>query len=276
MQNSKMLCRWPEKADSLKNILKILGYSNQSIKKSGLKKSQLEKIIKKRESFTIPCSLFNKGIINPTYEGPSLPKLLKETDKYLVVSKPSGIHGHPFSYSEKNNVLSFLREKNKFSFLATNDLQWDRGLLYRLDFETSGLMVLTNDNDLYRKAREGTLLGRKVYMALVEGHYRGGERIVNKISTQGKKIKANKSGREVTIEILDRQFLSNPERTLLKVLLKEGARHQIRFQMSDVGHPIWGDQLYGAKESSSRFGLHCYQYEVGKEIFEDNDFWFAT
>ena len=36
--------------------------------------------------------------------------------------------------------------------------------------------------------------------------------------------------------------------TLLKIDLKAGRHHQIRTQLSKIGHPIKGDLKYGSKE----------------------------
>jgi len=62
---------------------------------------------------------------------------------------------------------------------------------------------------------------------------------------------------------------SNREHSLLLVELKQGHRHQIRFQLSELGYPIIGDQLYG-NQQADRMYLHCLSYLVddcGKRWF---------
>lgn len=261
---------------SLKEVLKSWGFSQQSIKKAGLSKNYLEKIIRPKDEIELPELLYNKGMINPKFEGPDSPRIIKETGSFLALSKPSQIHCHPLSYAEKDNILSYVRSKGKFSYLQVNEENWDRGLLYRLDFETTGLIVLTNNEDKYKEAREGKLLGKKIYMVLVEGHYDGDLKLVDKISTTGKKIKVDDFGKEVHLDILEAQHLISPNRTILKVQLHEGARHQIRSQLSNMGNPVWGDMMYGAETVGNRFGLHCFSYEIDGQVFEDPYFWFSN
>ena len=39
------------------------------------------------------------------------------------------------------------------------------------------------------------------------------------------------------------------QQTLLKIDLQTGRRHQIRAQLSHIGHPVIGDSKYGATQS---------------------------
>lgn len=57
---------------------------------------------------------------------------------------------------------------------------------------------------------------------------------------------------------------------LLKIRIESGRTHQIRVHLSSIHHPIYGDELYGAK-IKTRMMLHCYQITfvhpiLGKKI----------
>ena len=147
----------------------------------------------------------------------------------------------------------------------------DRGLLYRLDLETSGLLLLTKDKELLKQAREGSFVKKKVYCALVEGDYDGPKKLSHTLTTTGKKIKADPKGKEAHLKIISSEYLLNNNMSLLEVELKEGLRHQIRVQLSLAGFPIVGDELYGGIPNNL-FGLHCLRYETKKGAFEDKSF----
>lgn len=260
---------WLGSQKPLGEILLELGHTKQSLKKSEVAKKSLERLIKCRGEVSLPASLMNRGGIYPKYSPHhQRPIILEERVEILAVSKPSMVHCHPLHYGENDNLLSFLREEKYFSYLAINEEKMDRGLLYRLDYETSGLILLTSNSDILERAREGKLLKSKVYQVLVEGDYEGPKELVHKISTTGKKIKEDSAGKEVHLKVLKSEYLMGQNRTLLEVELKEGARHQIRVQLALAGYPIVGDELYGGIPSDV-FGLHSFRYETTLGVFQE-------
>ncbi len=271
------LC-WMGETQSFESILIELGHSKQKIKKIGLSKKERARLIRHKSEVTLPDALYNIGIINPSYSAKDSPIILDEKESFMAIHKPSGIHIHPLSYNESDNLLSFLREEGHYSYLqnfSTSSL-WDGGLLFRLDFETSGLVLLTSSQEEYNSARNNQLdIRLKEYLVVVQGCYNGPEGVIEHfLSTSGKKVVEDKlKGSESHIEV---QVLeSNEHQSLLRVKLKEGRRHQIRIQLSLIGFPIWGDLLYGASEDSQGlFGLHCYHYQLSNGLdFYDREFW---
>ncbi len=264
---------WLGKSQSYETILMELGFSKQKIKKIGLSKKERSRIIQEKAELKLPNDLFNQGIIFPCYLGQERPRVIEQREHFLAIHKPSYVHIHPLSYGEGDNLLSFLRESNYFSYLQnfSESSLWDGGLLFRLDYETSGLVILCNSKDEYLKSRESITL--KEYLVVVEGHYDALEGdICHYLSTSGTVVKVDeKSGAESHLEL--QVLKTSPEKSLLKVTLKEGRRHQIRVQLSALGFPIWGDVLYGAK-AQKEFGLHCHRYILvnGME-FRDDYFW---
>ena len=93
----------------------------------------------------------------------------------------------------------------------------------------------------------------------------------HKISTTGKKIREDSNGKEVYLKVLNKKYLMEDNMSLLEIELHEGARHQIRVQLSLSGYPIIGDTLYGGIPHD-RFGLHCFRYETTLGTFQDLNF----
>jgi len=270
------LC-WLGEDLTFEDLLFELGYSKQKVKRIGLSKKERSKLIPFQGEFNIPKELLNYGVINPKFSGGERPVILCEREALLAVHKPSQVHIHPLSYNEHDNLLSFLREEGYSKYLQqfSNDSLWDGGLLYRLDYETSGLVLLTSSKELYQKVRaDKSYISKKVYLAVVEGEYQEVEGVISHhLSTSGSMVKEDESGAYCSIEI--KVLAKSGEQTLLEVSLQEGRRHQIRVQLSLLGYPIWGDSLYGAqKRENGLFGLHCYRYQLSDGLeFSDENFW---
>ena len=247
-------------------LKKAFSLSQSSIKKlkqkHNLNKKYLDSSCTLKKEYLLPIDIINYGLINPNYTGAEI-KILKDEQSWLALSKPAYCHIHPLDYEDSNNLLSYLRATGIFSCLKVNKENYDRGILYRLDYETSGVVIIAKKDHLYKKVRENFnfISKRKVYLAVVSGDYDGGEILNHKISTTGKKIKEDSEGKDAYLEVEKLSFNENRNISILKVNLREGLRHQIRVQLSLVGHPILGDQLYGGKESD-RVYLHAFEYSL--------------
>lgn len=155
------------------------------------------------------------------------------------------------------------------------------GLIHRLDRPTSGVLAfaktskaLTRMNELF-KGRDV----QKTYWALVEGkpekdferleHYLRKNQKNNKVSVYTKPTQDAKQA------ILEYRVLGRLDNySLLEVELFTGRSHQIRAQLSYIGHSIKGDLKYGAKRSNpdGSISLHArqltFEHPVKKEKIE--------
>lgn len=266
---------WLHGESSLKEALKkTFGSSGQLIKRYYSSKEQDRKV-NPREVAKLPLSLVNHLKINPEYKGPEV-LILSETDDYIVLHKPPGVHCHPLSYEDKDTLLNFLVVNNKWEALRVNTANYDRGLLYRLDHETSGVMVLAK-NERFLKAIRGNFessMKRKFYWAVVDGDFDKEGRWTHWFRATGQKgVKQKVSDYEVqdsheaTLSVL--KVTANQGKALLLVNLKTGLRHQIRAQLAHLGFPILGDDLYGGKRAG-RLYLHALRYEFSDTVEDVN------
>lgn len=270
-----------ESCDSVESFLKnVFKVSKNQLKKQRFPKSFLKKKILDKDTLSLPINLINFGKINPIYKGPK-PKVIFEDEKLLAVSKPTGIHCHPLSYLEHDNLLSFLAAERKFETLRVNTNEYDRGLMYRLDRETSGLVVFIKNDKDYLELRENfqDQVKEKIYYAVISGEYDGERDLQTLLKPSGKKGKKivedealNADTKFSRLEILEQTYSIENHQTLLKIKLFHGHRHQIRAQLRAAGYPIKGDSLYGGK-TAKRLYLHCleYKFNLGSQDYDLED-----
>jgi 23S rRNA pseudouridine1911/1915/1917 synthase len=255
-----------EDYQNVASALSQLGHSRQWQKKY-LSNKQLNKRVNRADVISLPLNLINRNIINSKYTSQAI-SIIYEDHQWLVVDKPNMIHCHPLRYSDTNNVLSYLRSINKLECLQINQEGYDRGLVHRIDFETSGLLILTKSEDVYNSLRTGSLKFDKYYIALIAGQIDDGIYRHRGNFSKTTKITSDINGLLVEIEI--NNLYRNDKYALILIKLNEGRRHQIRFQLSQLSCPIIGDQLYGSKINDRLF-LHAYEYQLEKVMtFKSN------
>ncbi len=265
--------------ESVHDFLKEQFHSSGNKLKKYFSKSFLNRDLREKQTLTLPLNFVNDGLISPIYKGSDL-KILHEDEIFFVFCKNPNQHIHPLTYDEGDNCLSWIR-KNRPELLSVNKKEYDRGLLYRLDYETSGVMIYTKTEDLYQELREGfsELVREKVYRCWVEGHLMDQMDLKHSFASseaKGKRVLvANPGVHDKLGELSLKPLFFNSEinRTLVEVTLKTGLRHQIRAQLAHVGFPLAGDIFYGGKEAM-RLYLHAFQYSIhfkGKAYFFESE-----
>ena len=260
---------------SLEEYLKdFLGLSKSFLKKSGLSKKQLNLSIKPKDQLYIPINVINHGKINPNYVGSPI-KVIDEDEEFIVLSKPAKIHIHPHNYLDQDTLLNAFYALNLSSYLNVNRNEYDRGLVYRLDYETSGLCLYAKSDEVYAKYRNQfhDLVESKEYFVICKGkcedalykdkvNYRGEKKGAGYVVGHGEY--------SAFIEVKFIEYNAKENLSLVKVKLYEGIRHQIRIQMAHHGHPILGDELYKGPKAQ-RLYLHCHEYKINNKIFRDEN-----
>lgn len=256
-------------------ILDTFKISKSKLKKTKINKKYLSKKIRKRDLISLDINLVNNGLIQLAANY-STDKIIYENKDFVAVHKNYKEHSYPLTYNEVNNVLSNLfsyRQELRF----VNQESMDRGLLFRLDFETSGLLLYAKSNDYYNKIRSNfsQLVGYKEYIAIIKGHLDKDLELANYLKPSNLKGMKMVVCDEVTemlanlsVKVVD--YNSEEDYTLVRVILKQGHRHQIRVQLAQIGHPIIGDDLYGIYKEQ-RLYLHCHKYIIeGLEVIDPN------
>lgn len=183
----------------------------------------------------------------------------------IVINKRPGMvvhptRGYPFG-TLANGVLYYFKEKGEKCIVR---------LVSRLDMDTSGLIIIAKnqfshmalardmqDKDLHAKTFE------KSYMAIVHGNMKEKLGTINlpigKPEEESIKREVCENGQRSVTHYEVMESFRNAD--LVKVTLETGRTHQIRVHLSHIGHPIYGDSLYGTSESQyiDRQALHAYK-----------------
>ncbi|MCD6533198.1 MAG: RluA family pseudouridine synthase, partial [Deltaproteobacteria bacterium] len=209
--------------------------------------------------------------------------ILYEDENLLALNKPGNCHTHPLSASETGTLTNRLIAA--FPELAGvgefGSLQ--PGLLNRLDYATSGVVLVARNSAVWRDLRrqfERHLI-RKEYVAEVEGRFLT-EIVIEKDLThdRGDRRRMVVSPPAVPCrglypartEVFPLQFRKQQNLTQVRLVMYSGVMHQLRVHLADAGHPILGDTLYGGSSnlmekekefggviSETGFHLHCLQ-----------------
>ncbi len=182
-----------------------------------------------------------------TVEGPELP-VLHDDEALVIVDKPPGLVVEPGG--AEASVVELLAAR-----LPPFDVEGVArpGVVHRLDRETSGCLVLARtdaavaalDRAFQEKRvdkRYWTLvLGETPEQGRLEGPYGRDPENPRKYTTRVR------SARRAALSFEVRERLVGA--TLLEVRLETGRTHQIRVQLSEAGHPVLGDAIYGPQEA---------------------------
>jgi len=138
---------------------------------------------------------------------------------YLVLNKPRGVVSTLSDPEDRRTLADFVADRRERLFHVG-----------RLDTDTEGLLILTNDGDLAHRLAHPSFEVPKTYLAEVAG-------VVSPAT-----IKQLRAGlflddgpvRPTSVKVVS----AGADRTLIKITLHEGRQHIVRRTMEAVGHPV--------------------------------------
>lgn len=135
-------------------------------------------------------------------------------------------------------------------------------IVHRIDKEVSGLLIFAKNEEVKNALQLGWQDVTKRYYAVVEGAPQKESGTVKSFLRENKflKVYSAKQAEGAKLSVTHyRTLRSGPDHSLLEIELATGRKHQIRVHLSDMGHPIVGDERYGAKtDPLKRIALHAY------------------
>lgn len=177
-------------------------------------------------------------------------EIVWEDENMAVVNKPSGMLTHPTPLETSGTLVNALLYKYGVDGLSDLNGEFRRGIVHRLDRNTSGLLMIAKNNKAHEylanliKNHDMT----KKYYAVLKGDYPLDEDVINepigRHKTQPHKMTVTPDGKPSTtiLKVLERF----KEATYVELTLVTGRTHQIRVHASFRHYPVFNDTLYGA------------------------------
>lgn len=135
-------------------------------------------------------------------------------------------------------------------------------IVHRLDRESSGVLLLAKTEAAKQAAMSHWKAAEKVYHALVEGTPEPRAAALVHHLTEDNRLKMH-AAEAPSRGSLEARLSYRVERVvqqyaMVRVELDTGRKNQIRVQLAAIGHPIAGDEKYGATSNPlKRLGLHA-------------------
>ena len=175
-----------------------------------------------------------------------------EDENMAVINKPSGMLTHPTFIETTGTLVNALLYKYGDNLSDTNG-EFRRGIVHRLDRNTSGLLMIAKNNKtheyLANLIKEHNLT--KKYRAVLKGFYPNENDVISepigRNNVNPKKMAVRPDGRPSLTKLKVLEHFGN-EATYVELTLVTGRTHQIRVHTSYKNHPVYNDTLYGAGE----------------------------
>lgn len=186
-------------------------------------------------------------------------EILYEDNHVIVCYKEAGILSQADNTGDID-MLTMIKDYLKKKYNKEGNVYL--GLVHRLDRMTSGVMVFAKTSKAAMRLSADIQNGQffKEYMAVCEGNIENFDEVtlVDYLEKDEKLNKSfiSKNGKE---SILSYKVVTNKNsKSLVKIKLKTGRHHQIRVQMSNIGHPLYGDIKYGSPHKDD-LALQAYK-----------------
>lgn len=171
-----------------------------------------------------------------------------EEKKYILLNKPDGYISTVIDTHQRPTVINLIRNENARLYPVG-----------RLDYDTTGVLLLTNDGELAYRLTHPRYKVDKEYQALVKG--KPGRQaieamqkglIIDDVKTAPAKVKILNSG---------------DVKSLLLITLREGKKRQVKKMFAAIGHTVINlDRVSFAGLNYDKVERGSYRYLTSSEI----------
>lgn len=145
------------------------------------------------------------------------------------------------------------------------------GLVHRLDRPVGGVMIFAKTSKAASRLSEEVRIKQfqKEYLVIVDGEFekqkdiledyllKNGQKNISKVVKEG-----TRNSKYAKLEYETLKYNEQINLSLLKIKLYTGRHHQIRVQLSNRNHSIYGDQKYGIRGKGKQIALWAYKLTI--------------
>jgi 23S rRNA pseudouridine1911/1915/1917 synthase len=192
-------------------------------------------------------------------------RIVHEDDDVLVIDKPAGLVAHPALGHESGTLVNALLHH----LPAVKDVgdKYRPGLVHRLDKDTSGLLLVAKTERALRVLGKAFMRHdiERRYAAIALGTFPEDRFTIQTLHGRAAGDRKKFSGKvpEGKEAITHVTVLARAQLCCLVVCeLETGRTHQIRVHLSERGHPVAGDALYGGVRQFQRTGRTAHEAKL--------------
>jgi 23S rRNA pseudouridine1911/1915/1917 synthase len=195
---------------------------------------------------------------------PSGVEIVFEDEALLVINKPAGLL-----------TIATESEKTRTAYAQITSYVQDRApkgdarvfIVHRLDRDTSGLLIFARTEEVKFAFQRAWKSVTKKYHAIVQGTLNPPKGTLRSALVESDSLVVhstrpeNEDAKPAVTHY--RTIRSGSEASLVELTLDTGRKNQIRVQLAEAGHPILGDEKYGAtSDPARRLALHAVELHM--------------
>lgn len=192
-------------------------------------------------------------------------KIIYEDNQIIVVEKIPNIPSQADKTGD-TDMLTIIKEYLKKKYHKPGNVYL--GLIHRLDRPVGGVMVFAKTSKAASRLSEEVRAKefKKAYLVVVDGKMEKQQEILedyllkeernntSKVVKEGKK-----NAKYAKLEYTTLAYSEKMDLSVLKINLYTGRHHQIRVQLANNKHSIFGDQKYGIRGKGKQIALWAYE-----------------
>jgi RluA family pseudouridine synthase len=183
--------------------------------------------------------------------------ILYEDNDILVVDKIEGLLTMGTETEKQNTAYFLLNDYVKKGNARSRNRVF---IVHRLDRDTSGILIFAKNENTKRYLQDNWKAFSKKYFVVVHGILKDKEGVITSYITENtayRMYSVNDPTKGKFSKTAYKVIKESGKYSLLEIDLLTGRKNQIRVHLSEKGHSVVGDKIYGkANKGIKRLALH--------------------